>query len=538
MQLSGAQMVVKALEDEQVELIFGYPGAANAPLYDVLSKSSIRHILTRSEQGAAHAANGYARASGRVGVCMATSGPGATNLITGIATAYMDSVPMVAITGQVTRQQIGKDVFQEVDITGACEPFTKHSYLVSETKDLPRIVKEAFHIAGTGRPGPVLIDIPLDVMEEQAEYVPCEKVEIRGYNPTIKGNYMQVKRAADALKKSEKPVIIAGGGVLSSGACEDLATFSKQCNIPCVTTLMGISALEKDNAYCFGMLGSHGVAAANRAVNMADLWLVVGARLADRAIANAKKRKITIIHIDIDPAEIGKNFKTTYPIVGDLKTVLSQLTEQLGEAAVDASGFLTQVRSLVSKKEQNLQEGFVNPKYAMELLSSIAPENAYITTEVGQNQIWAANNYHFKQPGHFLTSGGLGTMGYGLPSAVGAKAAKPENEVIAVCGDGSFQMSFQELATMCQWGIGVKIVLFRNGRLGMVRELQRQKFQSNYFSVFLDGSPNFIQLASAYGIPGQTVTENENLKEAFEKLLLNKGPYLLELVVDPEESTL
>lgn len=536
--LSGAEIVIKMLEKEGVSYIFGYPGAANAPIYNVLTSSKINHILSRNEQGAAHMASGYARASYDVGVCMATSGPGATNLITGIATAYMDSVPIVAITGQVTREQIGKDVFQEVDITGSTAPFCKHNYLVKNTADLPRIIKEAFYIAKTGRPGPVLIDIPLDVLTEKVKFNIPKKVNILGYNPIYRADDKQIKIAVDEIIKSTKPVIIAGGGINLSNSFDKCSEFIKRTNIPVVTTLMGVGSVLSDNPLNFGMVGSHGKLLANYAINKSDLWIVMGARLADRAISNAIKRSIKIIHIDIDPAEIGKNLASEIPLIGDLNTVLDQLLSEIKGKKIDKKSFVLEIEGHKKESPYTFKDGFVNPKYAARLLSDMLNENAFVTTEVGQNQIWASNNFNIKYFGQFITSGGLGTMGYGLPAAIGAKVSDKSKNVFAFVGDGSFQMSMPELGTMCQWGIDVKIILFKNNRLGMVRELQKLKYDSNYSSVFLDGSPDFIKLVSAYGINGETISSNSSLKEAFERLIKYEGSYLLELIVDPEESTL
>lgn len=544
LKMTGAEALIKALENEGVTTIFGYPGAANAPIYDVLSRSSIRHILTRHEQGAAHAASGYARVTRKTGVCMATSGPGATNLITGIATAYMDSIPIIAITGQVSSEMIGRDVFQEVDITGATAPFCKHNYLVKNVEDLTRVVSEAFHIASTGRPGPVLIDIPIDIQLDEVEYQPFKVPEIRGYKPTYKGHALQLKKIAEAIKEASSPVICAGGGVITSGATSELIELIELVGIPVTTTLMGIGAIPADHPLYLGMLGSHGVHAANQAVTKADLLIVMGARAADRAIGKTDKfaRQAKIVHIDIDPAEIGKNLGTHIPIVGDVKTILQQLTKyiQTGykEQWVATVSQWKNARLANDSKDSLEDNRYVNPKYVLKVLSEITRGEAIVATEVGQNQIWAANHYCTIHPGNFLTSGGLGTMGYGLPAAVGAKVGRPDKTVIAISGDGSFQMSMQELGTMRQWGIEIKIILFNNNRLGMVRELQKLKYKSNYFSVTLEGSPDFIKLASAYEIPGEKITQNSKVREALERALNYKGSYLLEFQVDPEENTL
>ena len=538
MAISGAKLIVELLESEGVKVIFGYPGAANAPIYDALSHSKIKHILTRSEQGAAHAASGYARTSSKVGVCMATSGPGATNLITGIATAYMDSIPIVAITVQVSRDLIGKDAFQEADITGATAPFCKHNYLVKNICDLPRIIKEAFYISITGRPGPVLIDIPIDIQFEKMDKIEKVKLNIKGYNPKYIADTDLLQDAITLIEKAEKPVIISGGGVITSGASELLCEFSKVHSIPAVTTLMGVGAFTYNNPNYFGMLGTHGSFSANHLVNMSDLWLVIGARLSDRAIANASKKNVKVIHIDIDPAEIGKSVETHLEIVGDAKTVLGQINDLTGGKNLNKADFFESVSSIKKEKKFTFLKDYINPKYAMSLLSKKAPGSSFIATEVGQNQIWTANNFEFSRAGQFLTSGGLGTMGYGLPCAIGAKASHPDKEVFVIAGDGSFQMNLQELGTICQWKIDVKIIIFNNNRLGMVRELQKQKYNSNYFSVNLDGSPDFIKLAKAYGIEGEKISQNEDLDKALDRLIDYKGTYILDLFVHPEESSI
>lgn len=549
MKMTGAQALIKALEEEQVTKIFGYPGAANAPIYDALSKSSIQHILTRHEQGAAHAANGYSRVTGKVGVCMATSGPGATNLITGIATAYMDSIPIVAITGQVSSEMIGRDVFQEVDITGATEPFCKHNYLVKEPEDIGRIIKEAFYIASSGRPGPVLIDIPIDIQLEEVDFYYPKEIKIRGYKPNYTGNMLQIKRIAREIEISERPVICAGGGVISANASEELIALSEHFGIPITTTLMGIGAVPGEYPLYLGMLGSHGVHPANQAVAKSDLLIIVGARAGDRATGQTDKfaQHAKIVHIDIDPAEIGKNLGTNFPIVGDVKIVLGQLIEYIQGHKQDnvyKQSWVTTVSGWKSRmKEKQLKQytdetGYVDPRYVLSLLSELTEGNAVVATEVGQNQIWTANHYRVKKPRCFLTSGGLGTMGYGLPAAIGAKIGNPENMVILIAGDGSFQMSLQELGTLKQWGIDLKIILFNNNRLGMVREVQKLKYKANYFSVELGENPDFIKLASAYDIEGKKVTQNSKVKEALKKALEWEGSYLLEFLIDPEESTL
>jgi len=542
MKVSGASAIIRSLEKENVDVIFGYPGAAICPFYDALLDSSIRHILTRNEQGAAHAASGYARATGKTGVCVATSGPGATNLITGIATAYMDSIPIVAITGQVSTELIGRDVFQEADITGATSPFCKHNYLVKNAKNLPHIIKEAFHIASTGRPGPVLIDVPIDVQMAEIEFNYPETIEIRGYKPNYKGHPMQIKRAAEEISKAKAPVICAGGGIVSAEASAELIELAEKCRIPVTTTLMGKGVIPSKHELNLGMLGSHGSSTANYAVNNADLLILLGARVGDRAIVATQKiaKKAKIIHIDIDPAEIGKNIGVTVPIVGDVKNVLRDLNNIVVKGNVDDWNLKIQSyksKHAVSYKDVR-EDDTVNPKYMLSLLSEMAPDNTIVTTEVGQNQIWAANHFGANRPRTFITSGGMGTMGYGLPSAIGAKIGNPESTVITISGDGSFQMSLQELGTIKQYKLGVKIVILNNSRLGMVRELQRTKYRGRYSQVFLENNPDFVSLFAAYGFKGERVENNSQVRGAIERMLSSDEPYLLDCVVDPEEPTL
>lgn len=542
MKITGAQAIIKALEMEKVDIIFGYPGAAISPFYDALLNSKIRHILTRHEQGAAHAANGYARVTGKAGVCVATSGPGATNLITGIANAYMDSIPIIAITGQVNRSLIGTDAFQEADITGSTAPFCKHNYLVKRVEDLPEIIKEAFHIAASGRPGPVVIDVPVDVQNSTIDFKYPEHVDIKGYKPTYKGHPIQIKKAAAAIESAKAPVICAGGGVISSNAAGELIELAERCNIPVTTTLMGIGSIASAHPLHFGMVGTHGSRAANYALHHADLVVILGARVGDRAIgsANSIVKKAKVIHIDIDPAEIGKNINAAIPVVGDVKLILKDILALVKSA--DHKEWVAEVGGQRRSPEEKVttadRAGFVNPKYLLSILSEYLPAEAIMATEVGQNQIWAANHYNICEPKTFITSGGLGTMGYGLPSAVGAKLGKPEVPVLVVSGDGSFQMSMQELGTIRHYGIGIKIVLFNNCRLGMVRELQLNKHGGRYSEVCLDQNPDFVMLAAAYGFKGERITDNSQIRAALERLTADDGTYLLECAVDPMETTL
>lgn len=540
MKLTGAQAMTKALELEGIKTIFGYPGAAICPFYDALLDSDITHVLTRNEQGAAHAANGYARVTGKPGVCVATSGPGATNLITGIATAYSDSIPMVAITGQVSLDLIGRDVFQEVDTTGATAPFCKHNYLVKKVGDLPRIIKEAFHIASTGRPGPVVIDVPVDIQTQVLEFTYPETVDIKGYKPNYKGHPQQIKRIAEAVSKAENPVICAGGGVITANASEIMTRFAEKCGIPVVTTLMGKGAIHGDHGLNLGMLGSHGVFAANYAINKTDLLILLGARVGDRALGTAEKivEKAKIIHIDIDPAEIGKNVSTTIPVVGDAKLILEDLYSVIQPG--DTSQWIDSIKKIKEEKAVKFKSyvGSVNPKLLIFKLSERLDEASIMATEVGQNQIWAANNFTAKRPGAFITSGGLGTMGFGLPAAIGAKLGNPERTVVVVGGDGSFQMSMPELGTIKQSKIGIKILIVNNSRLGMVREIQKNKYDKRYSQVFMNDNPDFVKLAEAYGFKSEKITADSQIDGALDRFLADDGTYLLECIVDPEESTI
>lgn len=541
MSVSGAEIMVKCLEKQGVKVLFGYPGAAICPFYDAMLESRLHHVLVRQEQNAGHAASGYARASGQVGVCVVTSGPGATNLITAIASAYMDSIPIVAITGQVRSDLLGRDVFQEADITGACEPFTKHSYLVKKTAELPRIFKEAFHIASTGRPGPVLIDVPVDIQQQRVEgFIWPDKVNIIGYKPSLAGHAVQIQRAADSIRKADRPLICAGGGVFSAGAVDQLRRLVEETGIPMVCTMMGIGALPTDHPLNLGMLGTHGLQGANAAIHKADLIVLCGARVGDRAMAAPDQiaAHAKIIHIDIDPAEIGKNMPAAIPIVGDLKQVLTKLNDTLEKyGAFCPSDWAAACQAGRTPYRRHFSTSLVNPKALIDLLSQRLEEDSILVADVGQNQIWSANHYQVKK-GRFLTSGGMGTMGYSVPAAIGAKLACPDRQVVAVCGDGSFQMQFMELGTLCQEGADLKIIVMTNHRLGMVRELQDRGYGGRQSGVDLAGSPDFIKLAAAYGIPAMRIDRDAEAPAAVEKLLQTKGPFLLECQVDEKEPSL
>ena len=534
--ISGADIMIKCLEAEGIDTVFGYPGAAICPFYDSLYKSNIKHVLVRMEQSAVHAANGYSRCSNKVGVCVATSGPGATNMITGIATAYSDSIPVICITGQVKRELLGRDVFQEADITGACEPFVKHSYLVNDTKDLPRVFKEAFHIATTGRMGPVLIDIPQDVQEEEIEsFEYPDSVDIVGYKPKVRCHKMQIKKAIDLIKEAERPLIVAGGGVLSSGSKLKLQQFAEMTGIPVISTLMGIGVMPSEHMRYLGMLGTHGKKYANMALHESDLLIVCGARLGDRAVAKPDQvsRTSKIIHIDIDPAEIGKNVRTTVPIVGDMKNVIEKLIDEIGDYHIPHQWCET-YREWKEKlyRVPPVKEGYVEPRSLIAKLSFMMKSKGILVADVGQNQIWCANNFRIRE-GRFLTTGGMGTMGYSVPAAIGAKMARPSRDVVAVCGDGSFQMNLTELGTIMQNNVDIKIIVMRNNRLGMVRELQSNHYGSRYSATIL-GDPDFTKIAEAYGIKTAEVNSNEEAEKVAEEMFKLKEPFILICNVHPD----
>ena len=539
--MKAAQAMVECLKAEGISTVYGYPGAAICPFYDALlsAKDDITHVLVRHEANGGHAANGFARISGKPAVCIATSGPGAVNLLTAIATAYADSIPLICITGQVNTDQIGSDAFQEADITGSAEPLVKHSYLIKNAEDLPRAFKEAFFIAGTGRPGPVLLDVPMDVQNTVIDFKYPASVDIRSYKPTTKGNNLQIKRVLDALKKAKKPLICIGGGVFNSNAQEEINKLAHIMNIPVITTMMGISVFSDDDPLFFGMLGMHGVKSANYAVNECDVLFLVGARVGDRSVRTplALEKNTKILHIDIDPAEIGKNIGADLPLVGDAKTVLSQMLEKA--EPMEHEEWLAQLDACrTERKFAEPVKGTVNPREFILKLSKAMPQDTVVVADVGQNQIWTATGYHIGKGGRFMTSGGMGTMGYSLPAAIGAKMAAPERTVIAVCGDGSFQMAMAGLATAVQHGVNVKVVIMTNGSLGMVRELQQNFYDGRETAVALDGSPDFIKIAEAYGIKAMRVTDDASAEEAICLLSKNDGITLVEVKVDPKASTL
>lgn len=533
-----AKAIIECLKAEGISTVFGYPGAAICPFYDELYKSDIEHILVRHEANAGHAASGYARITGKPAVCIATSGPGATNLITAIATAYADSIPMVIITGQVNAEQIGRDVFQEADITGAAEPFVKHSYLIKNPDELAIDFKRAFLIAGTGRPGPVLLDIPMDIQTEIIDFEYPEKAEIRTYKPNVVGNKLQIKRVLEAISIAKKPVICAGGGLFLSDACEEMQQLAEIADIPVINTMMGLGSISTLHPLFYGMLGMHGKRIANYALQNCDLLILLGARVGDRAITGLQNLdKLKVVHIDIDPAEIGKNLSVTIPVVGDVKTIINQVIAELPKYS--HNDWLDELNALhrQDKPELTAPKGCVNPKSFIEHLNKLLPQKSVVVADVGQNQIWTANNIKI-DGGRFLTSGGMGTMGYSLPAAIGAKKAAPDYEVLAICGDGAFQMSFMEIATAIQHNINVKIIVMVNNRLGMVREVQSNKYNSHLIAVCLDGSPDFIKLAAAYGMDGETVDDIAKADAAVTRMINSKKSYILQVMVDENEKTI
>ena len=540
--MNGAQALIESLRREGVERIFGYAGATICPAVDALREvPEIAYTLVRTEQNAGHMASGYARVSGKTGVCMVTSGPGATNLITGIATAYLDSIPMVAITGQVPSYLLGRDIFQEVDITGAVAPFSKHSYLVKDASQIPRVVREAFHIASTGRPGPVLIDIPVDIQEGRLEEFHWpEEVNIRGYKPSVRGNDLQIKRVAEAIAKAKQPLICAGGGVWLAGAREELVELAETARIPVVKTMMGIGLMPTGHPLNMGMIGAHGNHCANRALAKSDLLIMVGTRAADRAITAPEEiqRRMATIHIDVDPAEIGKNMQAAVPLVGNVKVILRQLLEG-GVPVTDSAAWrekLRDYRAAELSRQFPSRPGYVFPGTVMRKLGARLEDDAVVCVDVGQNQIFTCK-YLPQKHGRLLTSGGLGTMGYALPAAIGVKAAQPERQTLVVCGDGSFQMAMNELAAVACAGMDLKILLFRNNTLGLVHQIQSRAPYHGPFGVALDGSPDFGKIAGAYGIPSLTVNDEDQLDGAISRFLEEPGPCLMICDVHPDVST-
>lgn len=536
MKKSGAEILVESLLAQGVDTIFGYPGGAALPIYDVLYDADIKHYLTRHEQGAAHAADGYARASGKPGVCLATSGPGATNLVTGIANAYMDSIPLVAFTGQVATSLLGKDSFQEADITGITLPITKHNYMVKDVKDLGRVVKEAFHIATTGRPGPVLVDIPKDVSSAMTEYEDAGTVFLPGYSPAARPDPRQLSRAVRAIAEAERPVIYAGGGVVNSGAHRELKELAEKMLMPVATTLMGLGGFPGDHPLSVGMLGMHGSKYANYAISDCDLLVAVGVRFDDRVTGKLESfaPNARVIHIDIDPAEIGKNVKVDFPVVGDVKQCLQEIIDRLEPRVESAwNGTINKW-----KKEYPIsfeENGRIKPQQVIQEIYNVTKGQARIATEVGQHQMWAAQYYIYARPRTFISSGGLGTMGFGFPAAIGVQVACPGETVFDIAGDGSFQMNIQELATAVHYNLPVKVAILNNGYLGMVRQWQ-ELFYNRRYSYTEMANPDFARVAEAYGAVGIKVTKQSEIRPALEHALSVDKPVVMDFIIDPEEN--
>ena len=543
--IKGARILLECLSRLGINEIFGYPGGAVIPIYDELySFKEIKHYFARHEQGAVHEADGYARLTGKVGACLATSGPGATNLVTGIMTAHMDSIPLLVITGQVSSSLLGKDAFQESDIVGITVPITKNNYLVQDIKDLPRILKEAYYIASTGRPGPVLVDIPRDIQLQEIPYDEFNKIyenhfSLEGYNPVYEGHKGQIKTAIKMIKDSKKPLIIAGAGILKAHAYEELKEFVEKTNIPVAMTLLGLGSFPGNHELALGMIGMHGTTYANYAANEADLIIAAGMRFDDRVTGNPQKfvPNAKIIHIDIDPAEIGKNKLIDVPIVGDLKSVLADLNEKVPKASHDE--WLKQIKKW--KKEYSLtyrktEDDILIPQEILSEIDKITKGNVIVATDVGQHQMWAAQYLTFNNPYSILTSGGAGTMGFGLPAAIGAQVANPNKKVLAVVGDGGFQMTFQELMLIKEYNLPVKIFIINNSYLGMVRQWQELFHEKRYSSVDLSYNPDFIKIGEAYGIKSIQLKNKKDLKKQLKKILESDEAVLVECIVEKEEN--
>ncbi|MDF1552194.1 MAG: biosynthetic-type acetolactate synthase large subunit [Deferrisomatales bacterium] len=545
MELTGSQILIESWKKEGVHTVFGYPGGVVIPVYDVLhDEKDIRHILVRHEQAAVHAADGYARASGEVGVALVTSGPGATNTVTGLATAYMDSIPIVVFSGQVPTALIGNDAFQEADIVGITRPCTKHNFLVKDVRDLARIIKEAFYLARSGRPGPVLVDLPKDVVVGRTEYVYPEAAKLRGYNPTYEGHLGQIKKALKALHEARRPVVYAGGGVILSKASRELTEFARLLHLPVTATLMGLGCFPGSDPQFLGMLGMHGTYRANMAMTHCDLIFAVGARFDDRVTGKIDEfaPNAKVVHIDIDPTSISKNVRVDVPIVGDVKTVLKKMLglvkgEEWSDRDAVFAEWLQQIEVWRAAHQMDYDQGpdVIKPQYVVEQLREATGGDCIVATEVGQNQMWAAQYFTMEHPHAWLTSGGLGTMGYGFPAALGAQAACPDRTVIDIAGDGSIQMNIQELATVVQYGLNVKIAILNNGHLGMVRQWQELFHDRRYAHTVLSVGPDFVKLAEAYGVLGLRATKPDQVRGVIEQALAHPGPVIMDFVVEPEE---
>ncbi|MHB9093180.1 MAG: biosynthetic-type acetolactate synthase large subunit [Eubacteriales bacterium] len=538
MKMTAAQALVKCLQDQGVDVVFGYPGGNIIPVYDALCTSSeIKHILVRHEQGAVHAADGYARVTGKVGVCIATSGPGATNLVTGIANAYMDSIPLIVITGQVPTTMVGTDAFQEVDITGITIPITKHNYLVRDANKIPLIVKRAFHIASTGRPGPVLIDLPKNVLQQEINFSNPTDLKLLGYKPTCKGHKSQIAAACDLIMKAKQPLIYAGGGIITANGSDVLCTLAEKISAPVACTLMGLGGFPGCHDLSLGMLGLHGTRYANNAVMECDVLIALGVRFDDRVAVDFSSfaPRAKIIHVDIDPAEIGKNVRVDIPIVGDVKQVMEAMLVRLDEKNEDE--WLAQTKAWKSQYPLKYEPSTgLKPQFIIETIREITDGEAVIVTDVGQHQMWAAQYYRSKKPRTFISSGGLGTMGYGLPAAVGAQVGAPGRDVILITGDGSFQMCMQEFGTAVEQNLPVKVIILNNQSLGLVRQLQEFYCDRRYMAVNFSKNPDFVKFAGVYDSLGLRVTEPGQLRGLLEQALKAEGPVIVDCVTNPEEN--
>jgi len=548
MLMNGARLVLEALTKEGCEVVFGYPGGANMPIYDALYEHPIRHILMRHEENACFAAEGYARSTGKVGVCFATSGPGATNLVTGLVDSLMDSIPVVAITGQVPKHLIGRDAFQEADVFGITRSCTKHNYLVKDINDLARSIHEAFHIASTGRPGPVLIDVTKDVLNAKTTYHAPGPIHLRGYKVSLEGHSGQIKRAAEMIWGAERPYVYAGGGIVSSGASAELREFVELLEAPVAETVMGLGSLPSEHPYCINMLGMHGSYAANQGVSHCDLIVALGVRFDDRVTGRleAFAPHAKVVHVDIDPAEIGKNRRPDLPIVGDLKHVLRRLNKLLRETraadgAVNAASrrrWLDQIHAWQSEHPLSYtsSDSEIKPQFLVQQIDQVTQGRHIVAVDVGQHQMWAAQYVRFNRPRLWLNSGGLGAMGFGLPAAIGAQLGNPDQLVVALLGDGGFQMSLPELSTIASYGLPIKIVIMNNGYLGMVRQWQELFYSRRYSSVELDCFPECEKLAAAFGMKGRTIDKPRQVAAALQEAIDEPGPFLLNVKVSPEEN--